>query len=211
MSSTQHIYPPVEHGEASQEPPSPMGARLHATAERFRAMTEAAIAESHATSAPATSTGPPPKVTRVNWDEQVDREALVMRRRQPTDWLANQVVVGAAAVQVVPYRLNRKSLTVTNTGANPATISATESAANNDTSSTMVLAAAASITMETEAAVWGISSSGTTLTVVETYYGRQQLNSAVAALMEMARLRAGAPHLADVPTEPERKGEAGLK
>ena len=211
MSSTRRLYPDQERPETSATtPPSAMGEKLRATAERFRAMSETAIAESKAQPPPAQSTGPQPKVTQVNWDEEIDREALITRRRQPTDWLPTQVVVGAQATQVVPYRANRKSVALTNTGANPATIGATEGAVANGTSNTYTLAAAASIALDMEAAVWAISASGTTIVAVETYYGRQALNRAVASLMSLARARVGAPTPAPPPQTPPKTGEKGL-
>lgn len=211
MSSTQHLYPPTNRPEGSVTAPvSAMAQKLTATAERFKAMTEAAIEESKAQPPPAESKGPEPVVKQVNWDEEVDREALVMRRRQPTDWLPTEVVVGATAVQLVPYRLNRKSVSITNTGANPVLLGATEGAVNNSTSNTYSLAAGGVLSLETEAAIWGSSSSGSTVVAIETYYSRQALGRAVASLMMLARARVGLPKEANVPVPPPKQGEKGL-
>ena len=209
MSSTDHRYPPVHRPESSANTvPSAMGQKLQAVADRFQAMTQAAIEESKAQPAPVEPAAPPAPV-RVNWDEEIDNEALINRRREATDWLPTQVVVGAAAVQVVPYRQNRAGLSLSNTGANAATIGATESAVNNSTSNTFSLAAGATLQLDMEAAVWAASASGTTIVAIETYYGRQALNRAVAHLIALARARVGAPQ-AVTPVPPAKSGEKGL-
>lgn len=207
--STSRIYPDVNRpGGSLTAPPSAMGEKLAAEAEKWRRMSEEAIAESER-STPPLQPAPPQPPPQVNWDEEIDHEALVTRRRQPTDWVATTVVVGATAVQVVTYRPNRKSVLILNTGANPVVVGATEGAVANGSSATFSIAASTSLSLDMEAAVWGSSSAGTTLQVVETYYGRASLNRSVASLMRLARARVGPPK-AEVPVPPAKKGEKGL-
>ena len=211
MPSTEHLYPPEQRpGGSLTAPLSAMGEKLLAEADKWRVMSEEAIATSKKTPAPAEPAPPVPPPT-VNWDAELDREALIMRRRQPTDWSPTTVVLMAGAqAQVVPYRLNRKSVTILTTGANPVILGATIGAVANQSSATFPLAVGATLSLESEAAIWGLSVDGTTLAVVETYYGAQHLARAVSELVRLAIAARVGPPRPEGPTMPRSKGEKGL-
>lgn len=211
-SPTERLYPPDQHqvNPAAKHVPT-MGERMEEVAARFRAMSEAAIAESRGTPADAEATAPkePPAVV-IDWDEQLDREALVTRRRQPTDWSPVTTEVGATATQLVPSRPNRKVVLITNTGNNPALLGATVGAVANATSATFTLAAASSLSLEVEGAVWASSATGTTLAIIETYYSAQALHRAVWSLLSLAKARLGPPRETAPPSPGKATGEKGL-
>ena len=210
MPTTERLYPPEQRpGGSLTAPLSAMGEKLLAEADKWRAMSEEAIATAKKTPAPAEPAPPAPPPT-VDWGAELDREALVTRRRQPTDWAPTTVVLTAVAAQIVPYRPNRKSVTIVNTGANPCLVGATLGAVANQTSETFSVVAAATLSMEVEAAIWGISPAGTTLAVIETYYGAGHLNRAVANLVKLAiAARVGAPKPVGLEA-PMKQGEKGL-
>lgn len=210
MPGTERLYPDVKHpGGSLTAPMSAMGEKLRAEADKWRAMSDEAIATSKRTPAPAEPAAPPPPPV-VNWDAELDREALITRRRQPTDWSPTTVELAAGAIaQVVAVRVNRKSVTVLNTGTNPCLLGATSGAVANQTSSTFPLATGSTLSMETEAAIWAISAAGTTLQVIETYYGAQHLGRAVTELVRLALARTGPPKAVG-PEAPVKRGEKGL-
>ena len=210
MPGTERLYPDEKRpGGSLTAPLSAMGEKLQAEAGKWRAMSNEAIAASKHTPAPAEPAAPLPPPA-VNWDAELDREALITRRRQPTDWSPTTVeLVAGATTQVVAVRPNRKSVTILNTGSNSCLLGATSGAVANQTSATFPLAVGGTLSMETEAAIWAVSIAGTALQVIETYYGAQHLNEAVAELVRLAMARAGPPRAVG-PEAPTKHGERGL-
>ena len=210
MPSTEHLYPAEKRpGGSLTAPLSAMGEKLQAEAGKWRAMSNEAIAASKHTPAPAEPAAPLPPPA-VNWDAELDREALITRRRQPDAWYPLTTEVGANPVQVVPMRPNRKVVLLINSGTNLALIGATEGDVANSRSATFSIAAGASLSLEHEAAVWAASPAGTTIVTIETWYSSQALHRAVWSLLRLATARVGAPKEAPPPSPGKATGEEGL-
>jgi hypothetical protein len=185
----------TDQAHSNTLPVMDMAARSAIIAERFRGMADDAIATAEAllppTAAPAEQppAGPP---TRINWNDVIADEDLLRLRREPTDWAPVTYSLSAAlGQQVAPRRRYRKQIDFYNIGTNPVTLAATQQDAQSTTSTRYFsLPAAGAMTRNTEGPFFAYSPLGTTLVVIEDYYGDAPLGRAVAHLFALARLRA---------------------